>query len=332
MRAARTILLISILFSPVLLSLLGLIVGTTGLIPPGSMVRLILHPGNTNSIPPVLRGILRYRLLRTLAAVVVGASLGASGLTYQYALRNPLADPYLLGVSTGSAFGVVLWLYTGHHGGPFEAYMLSLAFGILSFAVVAGIGYYTGGSPAGLIVAGVSVSYTFLGLIVILLARLPGTGRVGFNWLFGTVAYPLPREILYTALILAASMLGLILLSPRLYTLILSDKVSESMGAEPRKTRIASLTLASMAAAGAVALSGPVGFIGLAAPWISRLTLGSNYTRVLAASTALGASLAVGSDILVRLIAAGSGEIPLTAVTALYGGPILYYLSRRTGW
>ncbi len=308
--------------------LTGLAVGPAGTENPLRILEA-LHNPHAN---PLLEGIARYRLTRTLAASILGAGLAASGLTYQYSLENPLADPYLLGVSTGAALGVVVAIATGHGLQPGIIYLLSLLMGLAAFALVAGISSYTGASPTSLIVAGVSVSYSLLGIIILILARHPTTRIPGFTWLFGTVAYVIPRYLAYTTAITIAGTTALYALGSRLYTLILGENVSESLGAKPRETRLASLAIASLIASSSVALAGPVGFIGLAAPWMARLAYGSRYRLVLAIALIIGADLTVASDLIVRLASAGSGEIPLTAVTALYGGPILYYLARRTGW
>ena len=301
----------------------GVAVGPSGLIGPGRVAAELLHGG--------LGGVERYRLVRTLAAALLGAGLAASGLTLQYTLRNPMADPYLLGVSTGAAFGVVLLLYFAPNPHAALVYWMGLLWGLIAFLIVIGLGAYMGAGPNSLIVAGVSVSYGFFGLIVLLMSRSPEAQRFGFTWLFGTVAYVTPRILLYTAAITGASVAGMALLRRGLYALILGDEVAESLGVDVARLRLAAVSLASAASSSLVAMSGPVGFIGLAAPWAVRLAIGSRYGSALAASIVVGAASGVGSDLAVRIIGGGA-EIPLTAVTALFGAPVLFYLSRRTGW
>lgn len=275
-------------------------------------------------------GIVEYRLTRTIAATLLGAGLGASGLAMQYALRNPLADPFLLGVSSGAALGVVLAYALNPHPSPLEIYALALLMGGAAFLAVLAIAWRTSLAPTSLIVAGVSVSYTLMGPTIILLYKVVQTGQP-FLWLFGTVAYTPRRLLSVTTVIVLLSVIVLFIVRRQAYTLILGDEVSESLGVRVTRLRVIMLAASSAAASALVALAGPVGFIGLAAPWISRLALGASYGLVLASSIIVGADLGLASDIVVRVVG-GSTELPLAAVTALFGGPILFYLTRKSGW
>ncbi len=323
-RLKTAVILLSLLLAVLLLAIVGLEVGPTGTIPLSEVLSAL--KGEQTAVSAIVR----YRAMRTLAALILGAGLGASGLTLQYALRNPMADPYLLGVSTGAAFGVVLLFTVVPTPHPVIVYFFSMLWGIISFLIVIGVGAYMGAGPTSLIVAGVSVNYGFFGLIVLLLTKTPEAQRFSFTWLFGTVAYATSRTVLITAIIVVISILLMLLMSGKMYTLILGDEVSLSMGVNVVYLRLASVAVASVAGAALVALAGPVGFIGLAAPWAIRLALGSRYLDALIGSILLGGVAAITSDLAVRVI--GGGEIPLTAVTALFGAPILFYLSRKTGW
>ncbi|MEB3764796.1 MAG: iron ABC transporter permease [Desulfurococcales archaeon] len=305
----------------VILFMLGLAYGTTGIVGLGEIVSWIQGDNN---------GVLTYRFIRTLSALVVGAALGSAGLAYQFSLRNPLADPYLLGVSTGSAFGVVLALITSGPS-PSMVYLYGLIWGIVAFLIVAGIGAYVKSGPTSLIVAGVSVSYSFFGLIIIMINMFPEAQMVSFTWLFGTVAYVLKTYLIVTVILTLVSILYLFLYRRSIYALILGDSTAKSMGVDVEKVRLYTIIFASLSAVGAVALAGPIGFIGLAAPWTARLIFGSRFSTVLYASIMLGMASTMASDLAVRALSF-NGEIPLTAVTALFGGPILFYLSRKTGW
>jgi len=281
--------------------------------------------------PATMKGVLEYRLYRTLAATLVGAGLAAAGLTVQFALRNPLADPYLLGVSAGAALGVIGTYALSNNPSPAAIYAAALASGTASFAVVLGVGYTIGGSPASLIVAGVSVSYALSGATIILMIRLADRLPYAFAWLFGTVAYPVRTHLLVSAAITVLGIMLLLLMAPRLYTLILGDDVSGSLGIDVARLRMAALAVSAAIASGLVALAGPVGFIGLVAPWMARMLLGSRYPLALASSLLIGATLTLASDIAARSLVE-PGEAPLTAITALFGGPLLFYLTRKTRW
>ncbi len=276
-------------------------------------------------------GVLSYRARRTLAALIVGAGLGASGLAMQYALRNPLADPYLLGVSSGAALGVLIAYALRPSPGPYMIFSLALALGVTAFSIVLLLGATAGGTPAAMIVSGVSVSYAFMGASIFLMVRELSTIQGSMLWLFGTVAYVTGDFLTYTTAIVLTGSLILLALSAKAYTLVLGDEVSTSLGVNVKRLRIYLLTVSSIMASVLVALTGPVGFIGLVAPWISRLAVGSRFSLALAASIMTGAALTLASDVTVRMVASPS-EVPLTAVTALFGGPVLFYLTRKTGW
>jgi len=282
--------------------------------------------GDRSTLTPIIE----YRLRRTMAAILLGAGLAASGQAMQYALRNPLADPYLLGASAGAALGVVLAYYIHGAPSPYAIYAYAIIGATAAFAAVVALAWREGASPTSLVVAGVSVSYALVGAAIIVMYK----GMVvqqAFLWLFGTVAYTPDPMLYWTAALTVAGAAFLAAVSRRAYTLVLGDEVAESMGVKVGSLRLSMLVAASTIVAAVVALAGPVGFIGLAAPWIARLALGAEYARVMAASAATGAALALASDIAVRIIG-GSTELPLAAVTALFGGPILFHLARRTGW
>jgi len=276
-------------------------------------------------------GIIQYRLIRTIAAMILGAGLAASGLTMQYALRNPLAEPFLLGVSSGAALGVVLVLVLLNNANPLVIYSVAMIFGITTFFIVIGIGARSGGTPTSIIVAGVSVSYAITGIIIILITKYINKINVTFMWLFGTVAYTLRETLLYSTILLIIGLIPLFMMAKRIYTLILGDDVSESMGVDVNTTRYTSLILSAIISSAMVALAGPVGFIGLAAPWLARLMAGNEFKQTLVLAIIVGILLTLLSDIAVR-IASPSQELPLTAFTALFGGPLLFYLSKKTGW
>ncbi|MCE4622517.1 MAG: iron ABC transporter permease [Desulfurococcales archaeon] len=306
------------------------------------MVSLLTGPYKNISISDIINyffkgsqagksGIIQYRLIRTTAAMVLGAGLAASGLTMQYALRNPLAEPFLLGVSSGAALGVVLVLVLLNNANPLVIYSVAMIFGIITFFVVIGIGARSGGTPTSIIVAGVSVSYAITGIIIILITKYINKINVTFMWLFGTVAYTLRETLLYSIILLIIGLIPLFMMAKRIYTLILGDDVSESMGVDVSTTRYASLILSAIISSAMVALAGPVGFIGLAAPWLARLMAGNEFKQTLVLAIMVGILLTLLSDIAVR-IASPSQELPLTAFTALFGGPLLFYLSKKTGW
>ncbi len=278
-------------------------------------------------LDPAAKGVLDYRLYRTMAAALTGLALSASGLAIQYALRNPLADPYIMGVSSTAALAVLGLYYLAEYPSPWQVYTVAFLGGLAGLAASTMVAVLLGLSGTALIVAGVSVSYLAGGLGMILALRLGDKVPMALSWLFGTVAYSVPREILYSSIGALAGVAWIALLSRRMNTLILGEEAAEGLGARVARLRIEAAVAASLATSSVVALAGPVGFIGLAGPWLARLLAGARFTSVLPVALATGALLTVVSDVLVRMV--GGGEIPLTAVTSVYGGVVLYYLVAR---
>ncbi|MEB3861295.1 MAG: iron ABC transporter permease [Desulfurococcales archaeon] len=274
-------------------------------------------------------GVLRYRLVRTTAAILAGAALAGSGIAIQYTLRNPLADPYLLGISSGAALGVLLLILKAQSPPVYGLYATAFIAGLGSFGAVVILSTLMGLSATAMIVAGVSVSYLLGGVSMVLLVRLGDKIPGAAAWLFGTVAYVTPNQLVYTAIASIASLAGLLLVSRRIGTLILGEEMSRGIGVNVTTLRLASAALASLAASSVVAMAGPIGFIGLAGPWMARLLVGSWFPHAYPAALIAGAALAVFSDVTVRLI--GGGEVPLTAASSLYGGIVLLYLTLRSG-
>ena len=283
----------------------------------------------TGDLEGVKKGIIHYRLIRSLAALVAGAALASSGLTIQYVLRNPLADPYLLGIASGAALGVLVLIYFSREPPVYSVYTVAFASGLASFGAVVIVSSILGLSSTALIVAGVSISYLLGGASMIVIVRLGEKLPGAAAWLFGTVAYVKNDYLVYTTVVSTASIVGMILLSRRIATLILGEEMSRGVGVNVNRLRIVSSFLASLAASSVVAMAGPIGFIGLAGPWLARLVIGSWFPSALLASIVAGGILTLISDVSVRLI--GGGEIPLTAVSSIYGGLVLFYLTSRTG-
>ncbi len=208
-------------------------------------------------------------------------------------------------------------------------YATAFIAGLGSFGAVVLLSTLMGLSATAMIVAGVSVSYLLGGVSMVLLVRLGDKIPGAAAWLFGTVAYVTPNQLVYTAIASIASLAGLLLVSRRIGTLILGEEMSRGIGVNVTTLRLASAALASLAASSVVAMAGPIGFIGLAGPWMARLLVGSWFPQAYPAALIAGAALAVFSDVTVRLV--GGGEVPLTAASSLYGGIVLLYLTLRSG-
>ncbi|MGC9071332.1 MAG: FecCD family ABC transporter permease [Acidilobus sp.] len=272
--------------------------------------------------------VLEYRAVRTLAAVVLGAGLAAAGSTLQFTLRNPLADPYLAGMASGSLLGVSAALMLGK-ASFWALYTAALLGGLATLAAVVVVSGIAGGGAATLLVTGVAFSYALSGVTMFLMIglgpRLPGA----LYWMFGSVAFVTLPLVLRTLVIVFTSFLVLVIISKSVNALVLGDEVAKAIGVRVRLARLAAFTMASLITASLVAMAGPVGFVGLAAPWLSKRAFGVKFITTLLTSAVIGAELTVVSDVIARLIIFPS-EAPLTAVTSAFGAPLLVYILLRS--
>lgn len=271
------------------------------------------------------------RLPRILLALVVGAGLAAAGAAYQGLFLNPLADPFVIGASSGAALGATAALLTAGSAGWGAAALPVAAF--LGALGAVGLVYLLGGSggsssPLSLLLAGAAVS-TIVGSLVSLLMILHDQSlSVIFNWLLGGLSASTWWEVGYGTPLILAGILVLWLLSRPLDALALGDETARSVGLPVSGFRLAIVLAATVTTATAVSLAGIIGFVGLVAPHAARMLVGGRNSRLLPASCLFGALLLLLADDAARVLAAPQ-EIPVSIVTSLVGGPFFLYLLRH---
>ncbi|AFZ70743.1 ABC-type Fe3+-siderophore transport system, permease component [Caldisphaera lagunensis DSM 15908] len=279
------------------------------------------------NLPSTYIDILKYRLIRSLAALILGIGLSSSGLTLQYTLKNPLADPYLLGISSGAIFGVTIAMFFGYYS-FYQLYIIALLSALLSLGFILLISTIFKSSSTTIIIAGISLSYLLNGITTIYMIRLgPKIPSILF-WLFGSVAFTTLNTLEKSSILVIISLFFMFYYWKAINTLMLGEDVAKSLGVKVSYIRIVSVLFSSISTAALVAMAGPVGFIGLAAPWMARLIIGSNFGKALLMSLLTGSLLAIFSDILARLVIYPS-EAPLTAITSIFGAPVLIYLTLK---
>lgn len=275
--------------------------------------------------------VFRVRLPRALLGATVGAALAVAGVTFQTLVRNPLADPYVLGVSAGAAVGAALAIFAGIGRG------LGLPFCAFAGAVVAIALVYRLGLVAGRLVPHVAllsgvVFNAFGWAIIVLLASLSRQGTTGemLVWMLGAVGAPEWPRLVGA---LAATVAGIGLLAwwaPRMNALALGDEGAHSVGIDVSRTRTALLLAASFLTAVAVASAGPIGFVGIIVPHTLRLAIGPDHRLLIPASALGGAVFLCACDTLTRLAFLPLGsEPPVSVLTALIGGPFFLILLWR---
>ncbi|HEX7183785.1 MAG TPA: iron ABC transporter permease [Thermoanaerobaculia bacterium] len=275
--------------------------------------------------------LLQLRLPRILLAILVGAGLASAGTAYQVLFRNPLADPFVIGASSGAALGATLAILAGWGidmgigALPLTAFLGSLAAVALVY-LLGGSGAYA--SPLTLLLAGAAVSTVVGSLVSLLMILYDQSLGVIFNWLLGGLATATWQEIGYGAPMISAGVLWLWFLSRPLDALALGDDEAQSLGLSVIGFRSAIVFGATITTAAAVSMAGIIGFVGLVAPHAARLVVGTRNSRLLPASCLLGALLLLLADDAARSLASPQ-EIPVSIVTALIGGPFFLYLLRR---
>ncbi len=276
--------------------------------------------------------ILNLRLPRGLLALLVGMALSVAGAVFQALLRNPLADPHLLGVSAGGALGVVLgsgFLLTGTLA--FSIPVLSSLGSLIAVVIVYRLSLRKGAlSIYTLLLIGVMLNSFFVSIIVFLqsLVRADELMTVLF-WLLGNLSFAnYPRLAVITA-ILTATLVLLMLQTKKMNILSLGETTAQSLGVSVERTKKIVFILAALLTGMAVSVSGMIGFVGLVVPHLTRLLLGSDYRTLLPASALLGGSVLVCSDVLARLLIAPQ-ELPVGVITSFLGVPFfIYFLKQR---
>jgi iron complex transport system permease protein len=273
----------------------------------------------------VLRSlILRVRLPRALAALLVGANLAAAGAVLQGLFRNPLVDARILGVSSGAAFGASLAILLS--GSALAVQTGAFVFALLAIAVVLAVGWRLGATPLVLLLVGIAVSALFdalLGLVKYVADPLSKLPAITY-WLLGGLGGARWSNLVPLALLSAVGLGFLFLVRWRLNVLTLSDDEATSLGVRVRPLRAAMVVAASILVAASVSQAGMIGWIGLVVPHAARAWVGSDHARLLPASAALGGAVLLVLDTVART--ALPSEIPLGILTGLLGVPAFLLL------
>ena len=291
-----------------------------------------VHSGLTDRQATILW---QWRLPRIVLAGMVGGTLALCGASYQGVFRNPLADPYLLGVAAGAGLGATIVIAYGpdHGTWPIDPLPLAAFVGALTAVCTAYLlGRRTDRSTATLILAGVAVASFLTSVQTYVMQRNAETLQEVYSWVLGRVATSGWDEV-GMLLPYVAVCAGIILLHRRhLDVLRLGDEEAVAVGADPARIRLVVVVAASLATAAAVAVSGLIAFVGIIVPHLIRLLVGSTYRTVLPLSFLLGAAFLIGADVVARVVISPA-ELPIGVVTAFVGAPffsVVLWTSRRS--
>jgi iron complex transport system permease protein len=309
----------------VILAIAGVMVGAVSL-DPRAVWDGLRGTGDATTVA-IVRAL---RVPRVVAAALIGAALALSGAALQGALRNALAEPYLLGVSGGAAVGAVIAITLGASAAAFVP-LAAFAGSVLAVAVVVLVARAAGGrsDPRVLVLAGVIVGAFANAAIMIVLANAPpSTVRGALWWMMGSLADTDWPGVRWLAVYVALGGGALIAFAREIDILSLGEEGAAALGVDVDRAGVRIFLLASLLAAATVATAGLVGFVGLVVPHIVRAGGITRHRALLAGSALAGASLVIGADVIARA-ALPPAELPLGAVTALLGVPFFLARLRR---
>ncbi|MBO4502481.1 MAG: iron ABC transporter permease [Candidatus Methanomethylophilus sp.] len=274
-----------------------------------------------------------YRVPRALLGLICGIALAIAGTTMQSVMKNPLADPYTTGVSSGALFGVAIAIVLGFSTGLGSESMGLVAnaiiFAMIPVVVIIVMAPFFRKSPSTLILSGIAVSYLFNSLTSLLLIITDAESlKEVYSWQIGSLVDRTWDSVPMTAAVTLAGSIVLLLLSNKMNLMSLDDKDAKSLGLNSNVMRVICLFVLAFMAAVVVANLGIIGFVGLVIPHIARMILGSDNKFLIPASAAIGAVFLLGCDIVARLLPVVA-SVPVGVITSFIGSPIFIILIIR---
>lgn len=267
------------------------------------------------------------RLPRLVLALLIGAGLGLSGAVLQGLLRNPLAEPGILGISSSASLGAVIAIYYGLSAGFFFALPLAAMAGAAVATIVLYVLSARNASTLTIILSGVALNGLAIALTSLAMNLSPNPYAINemVFWLLGSVKDRSMHDVALAAPFVSLGCLLLLFVGRALDALTLGEDAAQTMGFDLKRLRVAAIAGTSLAVGGAVAVSGGVAFVGLVVPHLIRPLVGHVASRLLLPSMLAGAALVVMADIVARLLRVGV-EIHLGVLTSLVGAPFFFYL------
>ena len=321
---------IFLLVLPLILFLISLGIGTYS-IPPGGVLKTIasfVSPSSHQDVPAAHRDILlRIRLPRLLLAVAVGAALSVSGASLQALFKNPLVNEYILGISSGAAFGAALSLVFLGRGFPPQ--IAAFIFAVIAVGAVLLISGRAESHFISLLLTGIIVTAFFSALLSLVeFFASPYVLQALFFWLMGSLSLASWKDLAISLPLIAVGLVILFLLRWRLNVLSMSDEEARSLGVNVRREKMLVVAAATLITAAATSIVGIIGWLGFIVPHLVRLLFGADNRRVVPMSAAMGASVMLVADDIIRGLS--SFEIPIGIFTSLVGIPIFLLLLKRT--
>jgi len=321
-------------------AIVAMLVGTIGPIGPGDPQRISYHDAfaaifGTGDVPSYLNQIFwQVRIPRIILAGLVGAALACAGTAMQAVFRNPMADPFIVGVSTGASLGAVAAGLAGIASiaiiGSMVTPALAFSTALITVFVVYRLGVVRGRVYVDtLLLSGVAIA-AFLGAVVSFMIYFTQQEyhRIIF-WLLGSLSLASWPAVAVLVLAVSVGTVTVFLYSRELNALLLGEETAHNLGTDPEALKTRMLLMAAVMTAAAVAFTGVIGFIGLIIPHMLRLVVGADHRVLVPAATMSGAVFLIWADTLARTAIAPT-ELPVGIITAMCGGPFFLYLLRRS--
>lgn len=275
----------------------------------------------------ISRIIIDIRLPRVLLAIAVGGGLSVAGAVFQALLMNPLAEPYILGISSGGTFGAILSFVIG------LSFFYTQLFAFAGAIVVVFLVFYLGQrfgelEPNVLLLTGVMIGAFFSALILLMLTVMEDSVRTAVFWLIGNLSFASLDNVVIVLPIVIIGFFILYFFSQKFNVLTLGSSTANQLGVNAGFVKNVTYVVASLIVGAVVSVSGIIGFVGLLIPHIVRLLFGVDNRIVVPASFLLGASYLIAADTVARSLISPA-EIPVGAITALLGAPVFIYLLRK---
>ncbi len=289
-----------------------------------------IHSGDIGPVSTEKTILFSIRLPRIIFAGIVGASLAAAGVVFQGIFRNPLADPYILGISGGSAVGAIIGIIVGAGVVPFGIPGLAVAGALLTIALVYGIARTNRELHSNtILLAGIIVNAFFSAVIMFLISTASSTElHSAIFWTMGDLSIVEWSEVALTGFFLTVSFIVMYVYSRHMNLIISGEETAMQLGVNVEQTKKVLLLTASLVTGVAVSFSGIIGFVGLIIPHMMRMLLGPDHRLLLPASALFGGSFLVIADTIARTVTAPA-ELPVGVITAMCGAPYFIYLLRK---
>ncbi len=271
----------------------------------------------------------KIRFPRVTLAALVGSTLSLGGLTFQALLRNPLAEPYILGISGGAAVGAITGILLGLSNFPGVS-LLSFVGSMLTLFIVILISSGKNSREDSLLLAGVMVN-AFCSSIIIFLVSLTLDARLHsiMFWLMGDLSLSSPGKVFMLLLFLLPCFVTIYSLARPLNLIVMGRETAENLGVNTRLVYLVLVVLVSLMVSAVVCQSGLVGFVGLVIPHLLRLIIGADHRLLIPASIFGGAGYMVLCDVLARVLPS-QGEMPVGVITAMIGAPLFIFLLKSS--